>query len=209
MFEQTDTPKEKIYYDQRSVTLRTTQSLYFVQEHDKTILLGLLLNEHKEKQIVIVVKSKKKADALSEFLISKEFKALAVHGNHREVQQKEAGTAFNLGTLNIIITTNMILKTLELENIKLLVSYDLPETPVDYYTHLASMKELGEAFALVSPEDEPLLGDIEFNMKKEIEEKILEEFVPSSAPSNKGKAKKDRQKKPRHRKVKARKEKEA
>ena len=208
MSEQTDTPKEKIYYDQRSVTLRTTQSLYFVQEHDKTVLLGLLLNEHKEKQIVIVVKSKKKADALSEFLLSKEFKALAVHGNHREVQQKEAATAFNIGTLNVIITTNMILKTLELENIKLLVSYDLPETPVDYYTHLASMKELGEAFALVSPADEPFLSDIEFNMKQEIEEKILEEFIPTEAPSNKGKVKKDRKNKPRHRKVKARKEKE-
>ncbi|CAA6804409.1 MAG: Helicase [uncultured Sulfurovum sp.] len=205
MSEQTDTPKEKIYYDQRSMTLRTTQSLYFVQEHDKTVLLGLLLNKHKEKQILIVVKSKKKADALNKFLISQEFKALAVHGNHREAQQKEAGTAFNLGTLNVIITTNMILKTLDLENIKLVVSYDLPETPVDYYTHLASMKELGEAFALVSPADQPFLSDIEFNMKQEIEEKILEEFVSSSAPSNKGKAKKDRPKKPRHRKTQSKK----
>lgn len=86
MFEQTDIPKEKIYYDQRSVALRTTQSIYFVQEHDKISMIELLLNEYKEVQTVIVVKSKKKADALSEFLISKEFQALCVHGNHREEQ---------------------------------------------------------------------------------------------------------------------------
>jgi len=206
MSEQTDTPEESIYHDQRSVALRTTQSVYFVQEHDKVSMLGLLLNDHKENQVVIVVKSKKKADALSEFLISKEFNAHCVHGNHRQAQQKEAATKFNLGALNIIITTDMILKTLELENIKLVLSYDLPDSAQNYYIRLAFMKELGEAIALVSPEDEPLLSDIESNMKKEIEEKVLEGFVASATPNHTGKTKKDRTKKPRHRKNKVKKE---
>ncbi|MCF6245478.1 MAG: hypothetical protein L3J43_10650, partial [Sulfurovum sp.] len=80
----------KIYYDQRSVALRTTQSIYFVQEHDKMAMLALLLNDHKDTQVVIVVKSKKTADALNAFLISKKFNTLAVHGNHRQSQQQEA-----------------------------------------------------------------------------------------------------------------------
>ena len=205
MSEQRDTPKENIdkdsiYYDQRSVALRTTQSIYFVKEHDKASMLGLLLNDYKKIQVVIVVKSKKKADALSEFLISKEFNALSVHGNHRQAQQKEAATEFNLGALNIIITTDMIFKTLELENIKLVLSYDLPEITQDYYNRLAFMKELGESIALVSPEDEPLLSKIEFNMKKEIEEKVLEGFMETATPTHTSKTKKDRTKKPRHRK---------
>jgi len=176
MSEQTDTPEKKIYNDQRSVALRTTQSVYFVQEHNKVSMIGLLLNDYKELQVVIIVKSKKKADALSEFLISKNFKAIAVHGNHREEQQKNAATEFNLGNLNIIITTNMIFKTLELENIKLLMSYNLPEITQDYYIHLASMKEIGVAIALVSPEDEHLLSNIELNMKQEISRKSLRRF---------------------------------
>jgi ATP-dependent RNA helicase RhlE len=214
MSEQTDTPQENtdtetIYHDQRSVALRTPQSIYFVKEHDKSSMLGLLLNDYKKMQVVIVVRSKKKADALSAFLISKEFNATAVHGNHRQSQQQEAATKFNLGTLNIIITTDMILKTLELENIKLFVSYDLPDTPQDYYDHLALMKELGVGIALVSPEDEPLLNSIEDNMKKEIEEKTLEGFVASATPTHTRKTKKDKKKKPRHRKNKVKKEKEA
>ena len=214
MSEQTDTPQENtdtetIYHDQRSVALRTPQSIYFVKEHDKTSMLGLLLNDYKKMQVVIVVKSKKKADELSAFLISKEFNAIAVHGNHRQAQQQEAATKFNLGALNIIITTDMILKTLELENIKLFVSYDLPDSPQDYYNHLALMKELGVAMALVSPEDEPLLSSIEDNMKKEIEEKVLEGFVASATPTHTSKTKKDRKKKPRHRKNKVKKEEDA
>ena len=205
MSEQTDTPKEKIYYDQRSVALRTTQSIYFVKEHDKVSMLGLLLNEYKKTQVLIVVKSKKKADALSELLNSKEFNATAIHGNHRESQQKECAVKFNEGTLNIIITTDMILKTLELENIKLILSHDLPNDAQEYYNRLALMKELGVSIALINPEDKPLLSDLEFNMKAEIEEKILEGFVTTDTPSH---IKKDRKKKPRHKRNKVRKAKE-
>jgi ATP-dependent RNA helicase RhlE len=200
MSEQTDTPKEKIYYDQRSVALRTTQSVYFVEEHDKRAMLELLLNDYKEMQVVIVVKSKKKADALSEFLNLKEFNVMAVHGNHRESQQKESATKFNEGTLSVIITTGMILKTLELKNMKLVLSHDLPDDAQEYYNRLAIMKEQGVAMSLVSPEDESLLSDIEFNMKAEIEEKKVEGFVETDAPTSKGK--KERKKKPRHRKNK-------
>jgi len=211
MSEQTDTPKEsidkeEIYYDQRSVALRTTQSIYFVKEHDKASILGLLLNDYKEKQVVIVVKSKKKADALSKLLTSKEFNATAVHGNHRETQQQEAASKFNNSSLHIIITTDMILKTLGLENIKLVISYNLPELTQEYYNRLAFMKEQGVGMALVSPEDEYNLDEIEYNMKKEIEEKTVEGFVATATPTHTNKAKKDRSKKPRHRKNKVKKD---
>ncbi len=200
MSEQTDTPKEEIYYDQRSVALRTIQSICFVKEHDKVSMLGLLLNDYKKVQVVIVVKSKKKADTLSAFLTSKEFNATAVHGNHRQTQQQEAASKFNDASLHIIITTDMILKTLALENIKLVLSYDLPDVVQEYFNRLAYMKEKGIAVALVSPEDEYLLDDIEYNMKKEIEEKKVEGFVATPTPSHT--TKKDRSKKPRHQKVK-------
>jgi ATP-dependent RNA helicase RhlE len=214
MSEETDTPqenieKETIYHDQRSVALRTTQSICFVKEHDKTVMLELILNDYKETQVVIVVKSKKKADALSTLLVSKEFNALAVHGNHRESQQQEAATSFNAATLNVIITTDMILKTLGLESIKLVVNYDLPDFAQDYYNRLAYMKELGVSVALVSPEDEPSLDEIEYNMKKEIDEKEVEGFVATAKPTNTNKMKKDRTKKPRHRKNKVPKDQEA
>jgi len=201
MSEQTDTPKEKIYYDQRSVALRTPQSIYFVNEHDKMAMIGLLLSEYKKMQLIIVVKSKKKADALAQFLTIKEFNALAVHGNHREIQQEEAKENFNEGSLNIIITTDMILKTLNLKNIKLVLNHDLTEDAQEYYNRLALMKEQGVAISLVSPQDKGLLSDIEINMKVEIEERILENFVATDAPDKSTK----RKKKPRHRKNKLKK----
>ena len=195
MPENDDKPKQKLYYDQRSVALRTTQCVYFVQEHDKLSMIELLLHNYKDTQIVVVVKSKKKADILSEFLISKEFKAIAVHGNHRQAHQ--------IGALNILITTDMIFQTLDLDNINFVLSYDLPDLTQDYYNRLSFMHEKGEAINFVCPEDDRLLSDIEFNMKQEIEEKVLDGFVASPTSNHSGSTKKDKKKKPRHRKAKA------
>ncbi|MDB2562901.1 helicase-related protein [Sulfurimonas sp.] len=118
MPEETDKPK-KLYYDQRSVALRTKQAVYFVQEHDKSMMLQLVLEEYKNIQTVIVVKSKRKADQLSEVLLEKSLKVVAVHGNHRTQQQLEAATRFNMCAINVLITTDAILETLDLKDIKL------------------------------------------------------------------------------------------
>jgi len=201
-----ETTKENVYYDQRSVALRTTQSIYFVENHDKASLLSLVLKSYKSLQVVIVVKSKKKADAIAKLLTAEDFNARAVHGNHRQSQQKEVAKAFNLASIHVLITTDMILQTLDLENIKRLLSYDLPDMPQVYYKRLALMKEEGEAVAFVSEEDEPFLNDIEYNMKKEIEEKFWEGFVASLKPKNTKNSRKDRSKKPRHSKRKVQRE---
>ncbi len=170
---------EKKYYDQRSVAIRTIQSVYFVQEQDKIKMLDLLLQNYKDTQIVILVKSKKKADILRNFLQEKSFAADSVHGNHRKEKQKESASVFNSGKLNIIVTTDMILKQLELEDIKFVINYDLPDIIQEYYNRLTYMHEKGSSVAFVSPEDDALLSNIELNMKQEIPEELMEGFIAS------------------------------
>ena len=204
MSEETLKPAKKIYYDQRSVALRTKQVVYFVQEHDKIAMLDLFLSSADIQQSVIVVNSKKKADELSRFLLSKEIKAVAVHGNHRVEQQKESANDFNSAKVNIIITTDKILETLDLQDIKLVINYNLPLIPQEYYNRLSYMKELGGSVAFVSPEDDKALSAIEANMKAEIEDIELEGFVSTPLPKT-SYSLKDKRKKPRHRKVKEKK----
>ena len=102
----------------------------------------------------------------------------------------------------------MILQSLEIEKIKFIINYDLPDRPETYYSRLALLKELGEAITFVSPDDDTYLSMIERNMKQELQEKIFEDFVPSVLSNNGSKPKKDRKKKPRHRKAKVKKTKE-
>ncbi len=194
--ENTTTPKK--YYDYISVGNRTPQKAYFVQQHDKSRMLLDLLAPLKAKQILLIVKSKKNADALNTILKEKEFNSLSVHGNHRVSQIEEAQMVFNAKELQILITTDRIFETMKLENVDTLINYDLPFEAPDYFKALRTVDEIGNAIALIDPQDEGQLANIEMMMKCEMKEEELEGFEHTNRTQMQVK---DKTKKPRHKKV--------
>jgi len=192
---------EKKYYDFISVAKRTTQNVYFVAQHDKNKMFELLLKSSDKKQTVVLCKSKKNADSLAEFLKAKDIKAIAIHGNHRVEQINDARLSFNVKQINILITTEMILKSMELTNIERIISYDLPLVAQDYFPRLKLVDEIGEAICFVSSDEEVMLESIEILMRCEMKELELEGFSPTPAPK-----KEKKNKKPRHSKKRVTKE---
>jgi len=91
---------------------------------------------------------------------------------------------------------------LSLENIQLVVNYDLPIEYEEYFVRLAYVDEVGESILLVNPDEESTLQIIEMKMKMEISEEEVEGFAATDAPSKNEQTKKDKKKKPRHRKQK-------
>ena len=192
------TPPTKKYYDYISVGNRTKQVAYFVQQHDKNRMLAELLKPFLEKQILVMVKSKKSADRLHEYLKTEDINSLAIHGNHRSSQIEDAQVAFNAKEIAILITTDKIFESMNLEGVELLVNYDLPFESTDYFKRLRLVDEIAEALSLIDPEDESMLGTIEHMMKSEMDEVELEGFEHTNRTL---KAPKDKTKKPRHKKV--------
>lgn len=141
-----------------------------------------------------------------DFLNKKELNSLAIHGNHRAVQIEEAQETFNAKKLAILITTDKILEKLALENIQVVISYDLPLEAADYFKRLILVDEVGESISFVNQEDEAILEIIEYTMKSKIDEKKVENFQHTTAPE---KIKKDKSKKPSHKKVAKRAKKKA
>ena len=187
----------KRYYDYVSVGNRTKQTAYFVQQHDKNRMFCELLKSFDQKRVVALVKSKKSADKLMQRLKEENVKSLAVHGNHRAVQIQEFEAAFNAKEINVLITTDRILDSLTLENVQILVNYDLPLEASDYFGRLRLVDEIGESISLIDPEDERTLATIELMMKRAMDEIELENFEHTKRSSM---GKKDRTKKPRRKK---------
>ena len=193
---------KKKYYDNVNVGKRTKQVAYFCEQEDKASMFELYIKSIQNKQTVVLVKSKRRADELSLYLNSKDVKVTAIHGNHRKEQVDKAAEEFNVGELNILITTDKILQSLELKNIEIIINYDLPSEHEDYFSRLILVDEVGESISFVSPEEEGYLAIIELRLKDEIAQAELEGFVPSENQAHKNKEKK---KKPRHRNRKTRK----
>ena len=108
MSEETQSPKEKKYYDNISMGQRTKQSVYFVAQHDKATMLESYLQKIDDQQTVVIVNSKLAADELNILLNAKEIKSVAAHGNHRPEQLEAASKGFNDREFDVLITTDMI-----------------------------------------------------------------------------------------------------
>jgi len=191
----------KKYFDNVSVGGRTKQCAYFVQNHDKARLFVSLFDTLKEKRTVVLLKSKRRADELQEYLTQKSISALCVHGNHRASQIEEAAMAFNTNASRVFITTDKILQKLTLEPFDIVFYYDLPIEADDYFISLLLVDERGESMAFVDPEDEAVLAKIEHKMKTEMQEVELEGFEHTKLELS---PLKDKSKKPRHKKVEQR-----
>ena len=197
-----DQTTEKIYYDPISVAQRTKQKLHLVNNRDKRDILVHILKNSEDVHAVVITKTKREADALSAYLNKQEIKTASLHGSKRAEENETSAKAFEEGELAVLITTDMILKSLELSNISHLISYDLPTEPEHYLSRMACLKEQGEAIALVSEEQEVELLDIERVMRHEIPEEEIEGFVPTPESDITPQRTKDKKKKPRHRKQK-------
>jgi ATP-dependent RNA helicase RhlE len=204
MPEQTEQPTEKIYNDPISVAKRTKQKLHLVASCDKAAMLSHIIKSNDDVHAVVITKTKREADSLSAYLKNQDINATSVHGSKRAQENEAAAKAFEEGELTVLITTDMILQTLELINITHMVSYDLPTEQEHYLSRMGCLNERGEAIALVSEEQEVELLDIERVMRHEIPEEEVEGFVPTPASeaNTTPQRKKDQKKKPRHRKQK-------
>jgi len=87
---------------------------------------------------------------------------------------------------------------MSLENVQLLVNYDLPFESTDYFKRLRLVDEINEAISLIDPEDEMMLSTIELMMKCEMQEVELDGFEHTQCALRSAK---DKTKKPRHKKV--------
>ena len=194
----------KKYYDNVNVGKRTKQVVCLCEEQDKAAMFEFYLGRNENKKNVVLVKSKRRADELFSYLNSKDIKATAIHGNHRKEQLQKAEKEFNEGEINILITTDKILQSLELKNIETIINYDLPPEHEDYFSRLMLVDEVGESISFVSPQDEVYLEIIEIRLKNEIPQESLEGFEPTNE-NNKTHIAKEKKNKPRHRNRKTRK----
>ena len=203
--EQVEAP-EKLYYDPLSVARRTSQKIHFVNEHDKEALVAHLIVSQNYTGVVIITKTKRKADELCTYLQGKDIKALCIHSNKGVEDSTKAIASFHKDETTVLIMTDMVLQAQELEVINQLISYNIPSEASHYYARLAALEEKGEGISLVSEEEQHLMDAIQWAMKVEILEVEAEGFTPTELPEQEEKPKKDKTKKPRHKKSKNKKE---
>jgi superfamily II DNA/RNA helicase len=156
-----------------------THALFPVPQHLKTPLLIELLRRTDTRSVLVFTRTKHRAKRLGETLEGAGFKATSLQGNLSQSRRQAAMDGFRKGAYQIMVATDIAARGIDVSTISHVINYDIPGTP-DAYTHrigrTGRVERTGDAFTLVTEEDDSLVRSIERLLGQRIERRSLAGF---------------------------------
>lgn len=123
-----------------------------------------ILREEKGKKILIFCSTKMGCESMMENLRRDDIDATTVHGDKSQGQRSMALKFFSQGKVNVLIATNVAARGLHIDDIQVVINFDLPEEVDDYVHRIGRTGRVGKsgiAYSLVTPDiDGKLAGDL-------------------------------------------------
>ncbi|KAL1335523.1 hypothetical protein AAHE18_11G253300 [Arachis hypogaea] len=124
-------------------------------------------------QSVIFVNTRRKVDWLTDKMRSRDHTVSATHGdmdqNTRDIIMRE----FRSGSSRVLITTDLLARGIDVQQVSLVINYDLPTQPENYLHRIGRSGRFGRkgvAINFVTKDDERMLFDIQKFYNVQIEE---------------------------------------
>ena len=156
-----------------------TQAVYPVQQELKSGLLLALLERKLINEALVFTRTKHRANRLWEFLTKRGVKAARIHGNRSQAQRTDALAGFKRGDYRVLVATDIASRGIDVEALGHVVNFDVPLAPDDYIHRVgrtARAELTGEAFTLVSPQEEDNIRAIERAVGKALPRVTLPDF---------------------------------
>ncbi len=116
-------------------TIDTVEQIYYeAPRGKKTNALRVLLNHYDPDLCMIFCNTKKMVDELSDELNKHGIKALSLHGDMKQEFRSRVMDQFRNGISPILIATDVAARGIDVDDIDLVVNYDIPQD-MEYYIH--------------------------------------------------------------------------
>jgi ATP-dependent RNA helicase DDX3X len=116
-----------------STTDFITQRIKWVDDCNKKAALIELLPTV-QGLTLIFTETKRMADHLEEYLYCQGFSAASIHGDRTQKEREDALDAFRSGQAQILVATDVAARGLDVQDVKHVINYDLPND-IDDYVH--------------------------------------------------------------------------
>jgi ATP-dependent RNA helicase RhlE len=168
-----------IQVDNAAAAVTVSHALYPVAQHLKTKLLMELLHHTNTESVLIFTRTKHRAKRLGEQLEKAGYTATSLQGNLSQNRRQAALNGFRDGTYQILVATDIAARGIDVSQISHVINYDIPDTPEAYVHRIGRTgraARTGDAFTLVSREDDLMVRTIEKKLGKSLERKKVEGF---------------------------------
>ena len=176
-----------------STAERVEQCLYRVPKEHKRHLLAHLIHQGNWQQVLVFTRTKHGANRLAKQIEDAGIAAAAIHGNKSQSARVRALEDFKSCRVTALVATEVAARGLDIKELPHVVNFELPNVPEDYVHRIgrtARAGAAGSAISLVSPDEAPLLRDIERLLKCLIPVAALPQFpiAADAAPESERRA---------------------
>jgi len=150
---------------------RLTQTVYSVDQQQKTDLLVELLKDNAIYSAIAFTRTKARANRLAAALSKHSVSAERIHGDRSQAQRTRALDEFKRGKHRVLVATDIAARGIDIAELGHVINFDVPMVPEDYVHRIgrtARVSATGDAITFVAPDEEALFRQIEKVLKRRI-----------------------------------------
>ena len=147
------------------------QYYIYLDEEYKTDALIDLYKYISVGQAIVYSNKKNKADELKYALIEKNFSVSVLHGDMVQKEREDIMIEFRTGATRILITTDILARGIDIQQVSLVINYDMPKYPQTYIHRIGrsgSYGRKGIAINFVTKKERNILSYIQKMYNTEI-----------------------------------------
>lgn len=147
-----------------SVVDTIEQHVCFVEKAQKIDTLVNLLHNDPEESVLIFSRTKHGADKIARNLVKRHIQCGAIHGNKSQNARQKVLSDFKSGLTKIIVATDIAARGLDINNLGMVINYDLPDVPETYVHRIGRTGRAGKsgvAVSFCSEEEYPMMKQIQ------------------------------------------------
>lgn len=157
------------------------QHVYTVDRERKSALLVHLLEQPELRQVLVFVSMKKTGDALVAKLNRAQIQSAVFHADKSQRDRMRCLSDFRTGQLRVLIATDLASRGIDIENLPVVLNFELPRSPNDYLHRIGRTGRAGKsglAISLICSADEHHFRVIERRIKRRLPRERVAGFEP-------------------------------
>ncbi|MEO5643616.1 MAG: DEAD/DEAH box helicase [Bacteroidia bacterium] len=164
------------------------QLAYSVYDMQKVPLLMEILKNKDFISVIVFSSTKVNVKNMEKELKRLGLSVAAIHSDLEQNEREEVLRNFRNRNLKILVATDVLSRGIDIENISLVINYDVPGDAEDYVHRVgrtARAETKGEAITFITTDDMKRFNDIERLIGYEVEKGVLPEALGEGPPYNK------------------------
>lgn len=122
-----------IEIERKTLTVEAIEQVsYEVRNRSRVEVLSRLLDMDEPRLAIVFCNTRRVVDEVSETLNARGYSADKLHGDISQDQRERTLARFRKGTVEILVATDVAARGIDIDEIDLVVNYDLPQDPEDY-----------------------------------------------------------------------------